>query len=66
MASASWRAVMAPVLRLITWHGNDFTSRFPFVVAAVRALQKTDAAPISEFGAALLGPQAIKSKNDPS
>ena len=25
-----------------------------------------NAAPVSEFGAALLGPQGIKSKNDPS
>ena len=48
-------------VRLITRHGNDFTSRFPSVVAAVRG-----AAPVSEFGAALLGPQGIKSKKDPS
>jgi ATP-dependent DNA ligase len=27
-------------VRLITRHGNDFTSRFPFIVAAVTALPR--------------------------
>jgi bifunctional non-homologous end joining protein LigD len=37
-AFASWRDAMVHGVKLITRHGNDFTNRFPIIVAAVTAL----------------------------